>query len=191
MLALLVGAAFLRILPSGGAAKEVSIIYNGLHFNEKTYADGLAQLLDTWQVDPSCCLVTPPPQSKLVSGMTITIQDKDRVSLSPIVTSNLAHVQKEAQKPHLAPVGPLRRGLATWYRYKGKWTTASRDFPRGTKLKVTAIHSGKSVLVEVNDWGPQPWTGAVLDLNKAAFAELAPLGAGKIEVSYQKMVYAR
>lgn len=191
VLTFLVGGFLLGASPKGSEAKEVSITYNGLPFDETTYAETLAQLLDTWQVDLNRHSVSPPPETKLVPGMAIVIYDKDRVQTSKKVASNLAQAQEEATKPRLVPVGPSYRGLATWYRYRGDLTAASRDFPKGTKLKVTALRSGKSVIVEVNDFGPQPWTGVALDLNRFAFAQLAPLGAGKIEVSYQKMVYAK
>ena len=69
---------------------------------------------------------------------------------------------------------------------------ASTDFPVGTKLKVTAINSGKQVIVTVKDYGPDKniHPDRILDLSKTAFKVLAPVGAGVILVRvepYQEM----
>jgi rare lipoprotein A len=63
--------------------------------------------------------------------------------------------------------------------------TASRSYPCGTRLRVTNKKTGKSVIVRVGDWGPASWTGRALDLNRAAFARIAPVGSGQINVRYQ------
>ncbi len=81
-------------------------------------------------------------------------------------------------------------GEASWYSWKGGLYAASRDFPKGTKLKVTnqsaGSNRGKSVIVEVNDYGPELWTGRIIDLDKVAFNAISNLRAGvtsvKIEV---------
>ena len=52
-----------------------------------------------------------------------------------------------------------------------KLTTAHRTLPFKTKLKVTNIVNSKSVIVEVNDRGPQK-TSRELDLSKRAFMEI-------------------
>ena len=52
-----------------------------------------------------------------------------------------------------------------------KLTAAPRTLPFGTKLKVTNIVNGKSVIVDVNDRGPQKNTRE-LDLSKRAFMEI-------------------
>lgn len=59
------------------------------------------------------------------------------------------------------------------------FTAAHPTLPFGTRLAVT--YDGRTVEVVVNDRGP--WiSGRDLDLSRAAFAELAPLGAGVIHV---------
>lgn len=52
-----------------------------------------------------------------------------------------------------------------------KLTAAHRTLPFGTKLRVTNLANGKSVVVEVNDRGPQKKTRE-LDLSKRAFMEI-------------------
>jgi len=100
----------------------------------------------------------------------------------------------EADPP--APERPERVelfGVASWY---GEWfrgrttacgepydpdglTAAHRDLPCGTRLRVE--HGGRGVTVTVTDRGPFV-EGRFLDLSRAAFARLAPLAEGLIEV---------
>ena len=84
-------------------------------------------------------------------------------------------------------VGKVQRGRASWYAYTGKMAAASTTFPKGTWLRVTAVNSGKQVFVQVNDYGPDPGTGKILDLDKVAFKKLAPLGTGVIEVKVEEI----
>lgn len=52
-----------------------------------------------------------------------------------------------------------------------KLTAAHRTLPFGTKLRVTNLANGKSVVVTVNDRGPQK-KSRELDLSKRAFMEI-------------------
>jgi len=84
-------------------------------------------------------------------------------------------------------------GVASWY---GEWfrgrttscgepydpdalTAAHRSLPCGTRLRVE--HGDRRVVVEVNDRGPYV-AGRHIDLSRAAFARLAPLGRGLLDV---------
>ncbi len=84
-------------------------------------------------------------------------------------------------------VGKIQRGRASWYAYTGTMAAASTTFSKGTWLRVTAVNSGKQIFVVVNDYGPDPGTGKILDLDKVAFQKLAPLGAGVIEVKIEEI----
>jgi rare lipoprotein A len=61
-----------------------------------------------------------------------------------------------------------------------KMTAASNHFPIGTKLKVTNIENGKSVIVRVNDKGSMD--KYIIDLSKGAFKKIAELKTGIIDV---------
>ncbi|OGD57125.1 hypothetical protein A2V71_01675 [Candidatus Berkelbacteria bacterium RBG_13_40_8] len=74
----------------------------------------------------------------------------------------------------------LGRGNATWYDLISGMTAAHNTLPKGTMVKVTAVNSGKSVVVKIIDRGIQ--SGAIIDLSADAFEKLAPLGAGIIPV---------
>lgn len=61
-------------------------------------------------------------------------------------------------------------------------TCASNSHKMGTLLKVTNKKNGKSVVCKVNDTGGFSKYGIKLDLSKAAFAKIAPLGQGRAKV---------
>ena len=90
--------------------------------------------------------------------------------------------------------------VATWYGpgFHGKrtasgevfnqnaLTAAHKKFKFGTKLKITNIKNGKSVIVKINDRGPFG-KGKDLDLSKAAFSKIANLNQGVIKVKISKI----
>jgi len=86
-------------------------------------------------------------------------------------------------------------GLASWYdqsryktfKYQNGLFAAHRDYAKGTRLKVTRLKTGVSIIVVVNDWGPETKTGRIIDLDKAAFEALATKGAGEIYVNVEKL----
>ena len=64
-----------------------------------------------------------------------------------------------------------------------KLTAAHRTMPFGTRLRVTNVENGRSVVVRVNDRGP--WVNdRVLDVSLAAAKALGMVGDGvtKVEV---------
>lgn len=92
-----------------------------------------------------------------------------------------------------------RYGTISWYgpRFHGKrtasgeiynqnkLTAASNSLPFGTRVKVTCMVSGKSVIVRINDTGGFGKYGRVLDVSKAAAEALGFVGRGVTKVSYQ------
>jgi rare lipoprotein A len=64
----------------------------------------------------------------------------------------------------------------------GKLTAANRTLPLGTRLRVTRLDTGKSVVVRVNDRGPFGHRSRILDLSRAAAQQLDMLGAGVVRV---------
>ena len=64
-------------------------------------------------------------------------------------------------------------------------TAASWHHPFGTRLRVT--HRDRSVVVTVNDRGPAHYLGRCIDLSRAAFARLADLGHGLIDVTVTRL----
>ena len=61
-------------------------------------------------------------------------------------------------------------------------TCATYNYPFNTMLKVTNMSNGKSVIVRVNDRGPNKRLGRVIDLTISAFRKIASLDNGLITV---------
>lgn len=78
------------------------------------------------------------------------------------------------------------KGFASWYFGLGSMCAAHKTLPFGTKVRVIAQNSGKSVIVVINDRGPYV-DGRVIDLSDDAFEKIAPLGAGVISVIAQRI----
>jgi rare lipoprotein A len=66
-----------------------------------------------------------------------------------------------------------------------KLTCASNTHKLGTRLKVTNVENGKSVIVLVADTGS--FKKITLDLSKKAFSKIAELEKGIIEVTIKKV----
>ena len=90
----------------------------------------------------------------------------------------------------------LQEGLVSWYGEQfhdrptasgelfdlSAYTMAHPTLPFGTRVKVTNLRNGKSVLVTVNDRGPHGSKSRVLDLSKAAAQQLALAGTTEVQV---------
>jgi rare lipoprotein A len=68
---------------------------------------------------------------------------------------------------------------------ENRLTCASNTHKLGTKLKVTNLENGKSVIVKVTDTGS--FRKVTLDLSKKAFERIAELEKGIINVKIKKI----
>ncbi len=89
------------------------------------------------------------------------------------------------------PLRAAEEGLASWYggKFQGRrtangeifdteqLTAAHRTLPFGTRVKVTSLEDGRSVVVRINDRGPFV-EGRVIDLSRAAAARIGIAGRG-------------
>lgn len=82
--------------------------------------------------------------------------------------------------------GKAHTGLGTWYAFTGTMAAASPWLPMGSYAKVTNKGNGKTVIVKINDRGPFG-TNRIIDLDKVAFAKIASLGAGVIDVKVEEI----
>ena len=99
-----------------------------------------------------------------------------------------------------APAAPSKlmqviRGAASWYGpgfygrttasgerlRKGTLTAAHRTLPFGTRVRVTNLNNGRSVIVRINDRGPFRYH-RVIDLAHGAAQELQMMQAGEVPV---------
>ena len=116
--------------------------------------------------------------AEIFPGMKIKIWQKPKPKPKP---SPLPSPVKKIVK-----TGESQIGGASWYSYRPGNFCASTTFKKGTNLLVTNLENGKSVIVKVNDAGPFV-PQRVIDLEKNAFAKLAPLSRGVIKVRVEKL----
>ncbi len=94
--------------------------------------------------------------------------------------------------PRLTGTGHSLSGVASYY-WQGQMTAAGERFnkrdmtaahktlPFGTRVRVTRVDTGSSVIVRINDRGPfKP--GRVIDLSERAAEEIGMTGAGLLPV---------
>ena len=84
-------------------------------------------------------------------------------------------------------LGKSHSGAASWYAWTGTMAAANPWLPKGSYVKVTNTENGKSVIVVINDRGPFV-PGRIIDLDKVAFAKIASVGAGVINVKMEEIV---
>jgi rare lipoprotein A len=103
----------------------------------------------------------------------------------------------------LRAVGDVQTGLASFYhhslhglktasgeRYDQRAMTAAHPFlPIGTAVKVTNRHNRRSVVVRINDRGPN-FGSRILDLSWAAAAELGMLRRGVAPIKLEVLALA-
>ena len=63
-------------------------------------------------------------------------------------------------------------------------TAAHKKLPFGTKVRVTNMKNGKTVVVKINDRGPFI-KGRIVDLSRSAFSSIANTSSGVIEVKME------
>lgn len=68
---------------------------------------------------------------------------------------------------------------------KNAMTAAHRSLPFGTKVKVTNLRNGRTVLVRVNDRGPHV-RGRIIDLSHAAAKKIGLKGVVRVKLEVQK-----
>jgi rare lipoprotein A len=107
------------------------------------------------------------------------------------------------------PSGPVVKlpeaevGLASWYGRESQGTTASgevydmnkltaahRTLPLGSKIRVTNLRNNRSLVLRVNDRGPNV-LGRLLDVSKAAAQYLGFIGAGMAKVRVTVVGYPK
>ncbi len=118
----------------------------------------------------------------------IVYKNGELVSKTKLATKIIEETQSEIiLEGRKIEVVSKQKGMATWYAFKGGMYCASVRYPRGTWLRVTSKDNDKQIIVQVNDYGPDPGTGKVIDLDKVAFSKLMSVGAGVISVKIEEI----
>lgn len=113
----------------------------------------------------------------------------------PAPPANPAPVTKTAPPPAPAKKGFEQVGMASWYGpgFAGRptangerfdpeaLTAAHRTLPFGTRVRVTNLDNGKSVVVRINDRGPYA-KNRIIDLSKEAARQIAMIEKGHVKV---------
>lgn len=91
-------------------------------------------------------------------------------------------------------------GIASWYgggeklnKYTANgevfnpeaFTAASYAWKLGTYVRVTNLSNQKSIIVKINDRGPNKRLGRLIDLTKTSFGQIANLSRGLIKVKVE------
>ena len=94
--------------------------------------------------------------------------------------------------------GYTATGIASYYamKYQNRKTASGERFnqysktgahkklPFGTRVKVTNIKNGKSVIVRINDRGPYV-RGRIIDLSRKAFKQIGDIRSGILKVKIE------
>lgn len=133
----------------------------------------------------------------LVGALGLAGDAPGRTAGEPIHVRSVA--SQTVAMPDVPPPAPVRRGLgvgeASYYHdslagnptasgtpYRpAALTAAHRTLPLGSKVRVTDLDSGRSVVVEVNDRGPFA-KGRVIDLSRAAARQIGLIQRGHADV---------
>lgn len=108
--------------------------------------------------------------------------------LLPACTHHYRYRFPPAQRPR---IGLVETGIASWYGpgYDGKRTSSGERFDQddltaaherwtfGTRVKVTFLSTGKSVVVRINDRFPNH-KGRLIDLSRGAARQIGLIGPG-------------
>lgn len=109
--------------------------------------------------------------------------------------------QPSALLPAALEASPHKKeGKASWYgpRFHGRktasgerfdqheLTAAHRSLPFGTRVKVTNLKNGRSVVVRINDRGPYA-KGRLIDLSRAAAKQIGMLKSGVAQVRIERL----
>jgi rare lipoprotein A len=143
----------------------------------------------------------PPADRNAQAGRASRVEPRPVETATTLATPGPA----VAQPPASAEVQPVLQGNASVIStgsceasFHDEWqktasgetfdpstlTAAHKRLPFNTRVRVTNLANGKSVVVRINDRGPYV-SGRCLDLSKAAFATIASLGLGVVNVRYE------
>ena len=133
---------------------------------------------------------------KVVEPTTNIIKIKKVKPVRPLPQPAPSPVATKTAKP--SKLIQVVQGAASWYgpgfygrttasgeRFrKGTLTAAHRTLPFGTRVRVTNLSNGRSVVVRINDRGPFKYH-RVIDLAHGAASQLKMMQAGEVPVKLE------
>jgi len=126
----------------------------------------------------------------LTNGQRAALEDSRTASVVRRTRPVVAH--RDATEPHAAKARLSSFGVASFYTEGTKTasgekydpaelTAASRTLPFGTRLRVTNVTNGRSVVVRINDRGPFV-AGRAVDVSYSAAETLGMVNRGTAKV---------
>lgn len=138
-----------------------------------------------------------------VSGMVISGKAESKAAIAPSPQVNPKPFQQRSEELSAQPAERIgvrssvlaslkqMQGIASWYgpgfhsrrtasgeRFnQGAMTAAHRSLPFGTRVRVTNLRNGRSIVVRINDRGPYVG-GRIIDLSAAAAKALGMVRSG-------------
>ena len=161
----------------------------------------------TVPVNPTYAVKTQPPKAEVNTREIASVAPatpvepqaplgEPLVSIAPLDAGEASAAADAAAAVQMPRKGkPLAQGKASWYgpRFHGRrtangerydmhaLTAAHKTLPFGTRLRVRSVHTGKEVVVRINDRGPYKHQ-RIIDLSRAAMVALGTLERGVTEV---------
>lgn len=165
----------------------------------------------TWLV---LALLFCPAVGASPNGEEFVIEDielPEEITVNKPITTTTVEVDAPIRSLPIAPPRPMAvkvhrpskliqvvQGAASWYGpgfygrttasgerlRKGTLTAAHRTLPFGTKVRVTNLSNGRSVVVRINDRGPFKYH-RVIDLAHGAASQLRMMQAGEVPVKLE------
>lgn len=145
-------------------------------------------------------VVAPPSASQSVASVaTPPARPQAAAAVVQPTPQDVAETTAAAAQTPAAPVlrsgQAFARGMASWYgpRFHGRrtasgerydkhaLTAAHKTLPFGTRVRVRSVHTGREVVVRINDRGPYQHR-RIIDLSRAAMVALGTLERGVTEV---------
>ncbi len=141
----------------------------------------------------SGCVSDPP---RLYPAATAPQVSDDHVFRDKAAYNRPYTVKGKTYYPMASAAGYSEQGTASWYgkesgnrtamgtRFKSHgYTAAHKTLPLPSKVRVTNLHNGRSVIVLVNDRGPFK-KNKLIDLSHDAAKEIGLHGLAQVKVEY-------
>lgn len=117
------------------------------------------------------------------------------ILMIPLVLLGCSSVPSESRSDL---IGQKEQGVASFYAMKYQFrqtangerfnqlakTAAHKTLPFGTRVRVTNLSNGKSVVVRINDRGPFI-EGRIIDLSRSAFSAIGDIDSGLVNVEIE------
>lgn len=141
---------------------------------------------------PPFTSTTPPaPRTALPADPSTTAAT---VPHRAVEASTVSTTAPAPESPPVPAGGVDNHGRASWYARGTRTANGERFDPDGLSFAhrtmafgslVRFCHAGRCVVARCTDRGPAEWTQREFDLSRGAFAAIAPLGAGVVDVTWE------